>query len=97
MQAEHKLREKTVWLCLRSYLGQHQHKDNDVAFEALLPDGEFQDLVDQGDSASQYLAYLYCDGNGMGRALSEAPTDAAYGALSQQIDELSIKPWPRRY
>lgn len=87
MQAEHKLRKETVWPRLREHLKEFQFQGDDTAFAALLPDGELQALADQSSGSSEYLAYLYCDGNGMGRALSEAPTDAAYGVLSKQIDD----------
>lgn len=86
-EIEHRLREMTVWPRLRRYLGKYRHEGDDAAFDALLPLGEFQDLANQSSASSQYLAYLYCDGNGMGRALSAAKTDEAYGNLSRRIDD----------
>lgn len=86
MRSGNKLCQQTIWPRLRPHLGRHQHLDSDEAFQRLLPGGEFQVLAELNHSSKQYLAYLYCDGNGMGSALASANTDKEYGEISKQID-----------
>lgn len=86
MRFVYELREKTVWQRLRPHLGAHAHAGDNKAFENLLPKRELQDLAAQTRSSKKYLAYLYCDGNGMGRALAEARSVDEYRDLSTHID-----------
>lgn len=76
----------TIWDRLRRYLGPHQHPGDDESFRKLLPEREFEDLAELG-SRREYFAYLYCDGNGMGKLLREADSDEGYGKLSRRIDD----------
>ncbi len=86
MHSVYELHEKTVWQRLRPHLGAHAQLDDDGAFKRLLPQRELEDLADQSGSSKKYLAYLYCDGNGMGRALAEAKSVDDYRDVSTRID-----------
>ncbi|WP_437743773.1 hypothetical protein WMF39_01480 [Sorangium sp. So ce1504] len=79
------LREKTIWSRLRPHLEQHAHLGDDLAFSALLPERELEQIAELG-SRKGYLAYLYCDGNAMGRILKATTSDDEYGAISERVD-----------
>lgn len=85
MKLVYDLRKETVWQRLRPHLGVHAHLD-DGGFKKLLPQRELEDLAAQSNSSKKYLAYLYCDGNGMGRALADAKSVEEYGDISTHID-----------
>ncbi|WP_437600237.1 hypothetical protein WMF28_01590 [Sorangium sp. So ce590] len=79
------LKEKTIWARLRPHLDRHAHLDDDLAFSALLPERELEQIAELG-SREGYLAYLYCDGNAMGRILRAATSADEYGEISERVD-----------
>ncbi len=78
--------KETIWDRLRPYLGMYGKPGDDQAFRKVLPDREFKDLATLG-SGQTYLAYLYCDGNGMGKNLRETASDEDYAKLSKRVDD----------
>lgn len=78
-------KEITVWSRLRPHLEPYAHLNDDFAFSKLLPEHELEQIAELG-SREGYLAYLYCDGNAMGRILRAANSADEYGRISERVD-----------
>ncbi|WP_437876883.1 Cas10/Cmr2 second palm domain-containing protein [Sorangium sp. So ce513] len=85
VQKIRELKEQTIWSRLRPHLERHAHPGGDRAFSAQLPERELEQIAELG-SRKGYLAYLYCDGNAMGRVLRAAKSDDEYGEISERVD-----------
>src|SRR5262249_40555704 len=77
---------ETVWPRLLPHLAALGLRRDRTFLHKCVPDGEFYDLA-KLSSGRECVGHLYCDGNGMGRALAQAASHAEYGAMSKRVDD----------
>ncbi len=78
-------KKETIWHRLYPHLKKEGYTHDIDTLRAQMPDREFKELAAPGTGA-KYLAYLYCDGNGMGHALAKANSAEEYARLSNAVD-----------